>query len=431
MRMIKTSKPQRTFTKNVFLWALYNFANTPITIAMGGLFLAQWVVLDNKIDDIWYGGTFTLATIFLLITSPFLGAWSDKSGRRMPFLKWSTYIQVIVGFSLGIVAVSGMASIPKVIVVLVLFFFLQYFYQISLIFYNAILYLLSTSSNRGRVSGITEVFDNIGWLLGPALLLPFSVGYLTVFGQPGRTQVFLPAIIIFIITGLPMIFWFKEPRTKSVPAKIDFRGVYKDTIDGFKLLFRKEKNVTRFLLSFMFISDALLTGNLYFAIYLDQVFNMSSDIQKYIALALMEVVALLSAYAAGKIADQIGTKKILLLSCVNLTLVYGLISVTSSLPLAYALSAFIGLGYGGFYTTSRAMLVEISPAPKLGEYFGFYSTFQKFASIIGPLTWGAITLTLKNYGVFRYRAGIFALSMLMLIGTLLLIKVKERRIEGF
>ncbi len=427
--MIKVSKPPKVFTKNVFLWALYNFANTPITIAMGGLFLAQWVVLDNKIDDIWYGGTFTLATILLLITSPFLGAWSDKTGRRMPFLKWSTYIQVIVGLTLGIVAVSGMASVPKVIIVLVLFFFLQYFYQISLIFYNALLDSLSKSSNIGRVSGITETFDNIGWLLGPAILLPFSLGYITFFGQPGRTQVFLPAVIIFMITGLPMIFWFKEQKLKNVSQKIDFKDAYKETIDGFKMLIRKEKNVTRFLISFMLVSDALLTASLYFAIYLDRVFKIS-DIQKYLALALLEITVILSAYIAGKIADKIGNKKVLLLSCINLTLAYGLISVTSSLPLTYVLSAFVGLGYGGFYTVSRAMLIKISPSSKLGEYFGFYSTFQKFASIIGPLTWGAITLALKNYGVFRYRAGIFALSILMLIGTLLLIKVKEKRIEG-
>lgn len=107
--------------KNIFLWALYNFANTPITVAMGGLFLAQWVVLDNKFDDIWYGTTFTLATIVLLITSPFLGAWSDAVGKRMPFLKWTTYIQVIVGLLLGFVAVLRIATIPKVITVLVLF----------------------------------------------------------------------------------------------------------------------------------------------------------------------------------------------------------------------------------------------------------------------------------------------------------------------
>jgi len=412
--------------KNIFLWALYNFANTPITVAMGGLFLAQWVVIDNKLPDIWYGATFTLATILLLITSPFLGAWSDKVGERMPFLKWTTYIQAIIGIILGIVAVSPIQSFPKVIIVLILFFFLQYFYQISLVFYNTILKMLSKESTLGRISGITEVFDNIGWLLGPAILLPFSLGYITLFGIPGRAQVFLPAVAIFILTGLPMIIWFKERNTITPSQNVNLRIVYKNTIDGFKALIQKDKNVTKFLIGFMFISDALLTASLYFAIYLDQVFKIS-DIQKYIALFLIEITAIPSCYLFGKIADKIGLRKVLIISCINLTLVYGLMSITTSVSFTYVLSAFVGLGYGGFYTTSKAFLVKISPAKKLGEYFGFFSTFQKFASIIGPLTWGAITLALKDNGVIKYRVAIFALSVLMLIGTVILFRVKENR----
>jgi UMF1 family MFS transporter len=95
----------------------------------------------------------------------------------------------------------------------------------------------------------------------------------------------------------------------------------------------------------------------------------------------------------------------------------------------YILSALIGVGFGSFYTTSRALLVKISPPEKLGEYFGFYSTFQKFASIIGPVTYGGITLALNSYGTFKYRAAFFALSVLMLIGTLILLKVKEERLK--
>ncbi len=137
--------------KNVFLWSLYDFANTPLTVAMGGLYLAQWVVIDNKFPDIWYGGAFTLVTIILLITSPFLGAWSDKVGRRMPFLKWTTVVLIVVGIAMGLVAVSPISRVPKVIIVLTLFVVLQYFYQISLIFYNALLNYLSTSKTRGLI----------------------------------------------------------------------------------------------------------------------------------------------------------------------------------------------------------------------------------------------------------------------------------------
>ncbi len=147
--------------KNVFLWGLYDFANTPLTAAIGGLYLAQWIVLDNRLDDIWYGGVFTLATIFLLFTSPFLGAWSDQLGKRKPFLTWMTFILLIAGGLLGIFATSSLPSITRVIIVLFLFFIVQYVYQVSLIFYNSLLKQLSTSKTIGKISGIGQFFGEL------------------------------------------------------------------------------------------------------------------------------------------------------------------------------------------------------------------------------------------------------------------------------
>ncbi len=413
--------------KNVFLWSLYDFANTPLTVAMGGLYLAQWIVIDNKFSDIWYGGAFTLATIVLLVTSPFLGAWSDKVGRRMPFLKWTTVVLIVVGIAMGLVAVSPISRVPKVIIVLTLFVVLQYFYQISLIFYNALLNYLSTSKTRGLISGMGQAFGEIGWLLGSIMLLPFATGAIKLFGEGGRSQVFLPATFVLIVLGLPMIFWFKEGKPKTIKLKVSFADIYRETFLGFKSLFKENKNVALFLVAFMLVSDALLTASLYFAIFLDRVYKIN-DTQKVIAVVLLEIFSATSAYVIGKFGDKLGLKKLLILSCFNLTLVYAAVALSSSSFLLYILSAFIGLGYGGFYTTSRALLARLSPSTKLGEYFGFYSTFQKFASIIGPVTWGLIILLLSNYGVVRYRIGILSLCALMLVGTLLLTRVKERKI---
>ena len=413
--------------KNIFLWGLYDFANTPLTAAIGGLYLAQWVVLDNHLDDIWYGSVFTLSTIFLLVTSPFLGAWSDQVGKRKPFINWMTYILIIAGVLLGFTAASSFSPFTRVIIVLFLFFIIQYVYQTSLIFYNALLKQLSTSKTIGKISGIGQFFGELGWLLGPAILLPFATGKITLWGEPGRAQVFLPAVIILAILGLPMVFWFKEKQVTPEEKKTSFRAIYNKTIQGLMALFKENKNAALFLLAFMFVSDALLTAQLYFAIYLDQLFRIG-DTQKLVVLAAMEIVAILSAYVIGKLSDRYGIKKLLVLSCWILFFGFFTVSINSSLPIIYVLASLIGLGIAGFYVTSRALLLKISPISQQGEYFGFYSTFQKFASIIGPLTWSATTLLLKDYGVFRYRAAVLALALLMLIGTLLMSRVREEKI---
>ncbi len=412
---------------NVFLWGLYDFANTPLTAAIGGLYLAQWIVLDNGLGDLWYGGVFVLATVFLLITSPFWGAWSDQIGKRKPFVIWMTFILLIAGGLLGFVSTSSLPSLTRVIIVLILFFIIQYVYQVSLIFYNSLLKQLSTPKTIGKISGIGQFFGELGWLLGPAILLPFATGKITLWGEAGRAQVFFPAVIILAALGLPMIFWFKEKEIKLEEKTVDFKAIYNRTIHGLITLVKENKNTTLFLVAFMFVSDALLTAQLYFAIYMDQVFRMG-DTQKFLALASLEIVAILSAYIIGRLSDKHGTRRLLISSCWILFFGFVILSINSFLPVLYILASVLGVGFAGFYVTSRALLLKISPAAQHGEYFGFYSTFQKFASIIGPLTWGATTLLLKDYGVLKYRVAVLALALLMLVGTLLMSRVKEKNV---
>lgn len=407
------------------MWGLYGLANTPLTAAIGGLYLAQWVVLDNHFPDIWYGGVFTLATIFLLLTSPFWGAWSDALERRKPFIVGMTVILLVAGGLLGLVATSALPAMTRVVLALVLFFVIQYFYQLSLIFYNTLIGQMATRGALGEVSGIGDFFDEVGWLLGPAALLPFATGMITLWGEPGRGQVFLPAVVIFAVLGLPMVLWFQEKKPGPGLRRPNLTQVYERTIFGLKRLAREDKSSLVFLVGFMFVSDALLTAQLYFAIYLDRVFGIA-DTEKFFLLATMQGVAVFSALILGRLSDRFGAKRVLILACWILFGGLFLVAVTPSLSLIYMVSAVLGVGFAGFYVTSRSLLLKISPVGSQGEYFGFYSTFQKFASVIGPLTWGAVTFLLKDYGTFKYRVAILALVLLVLVGIALMTRVSEK-----
>ena len=411
----------------VFLWVLYDFANSFLSAALEGLYFSQWVVIDNKFPDIWYGGTFAAATLLLLITAPFLGAWSDTHGKKMPFLKVSTIAIIIFGVILGIVSNSFLPATTKVILALVVFFFIQYFYQASLTFYNPLLDQLSSAKTRGLISGIGQLANNLGFVVATGVFLLLVKSNFVLFGQSGRNQVFLPATILFGLLALPMLIKFKERSVSQQVPTSNFKTVFSQTLKGMRQLFTQQKNVGIFLVAFMLISDAILTANLFFAIFMEQVYHIP-DAQKFVLLTLMSVITIPSCYFFGWLGDKLGLKRILILSCVILIISFSLISLSVSSGILYLLMLFVGLGWGGYYATARALLVNISPAKQLGEYFGFYSTFQKFASIVGPLTWGGITLFLTSFGVIRYRIAVIALVALMIVGTILLTKVKEERI---
>ena len=411
---------------SVFLWILYDFANSFLSAALEGLYFSQWVVIDNKFPDIWYGGTFAAATLLLLVTAPFLGAWADTYGKKMPFLKVSTIAIIIFGVILGLISNSFLPVNTKVILALVVFFFIQYFYQTSLTFYNPLLDQLSSVKTRGLISGIGQLANNLGFVVATGVFLFLVKSNFVLFGQSGRNQVFLPATILFGLLALPMLIKFKERSVSQLGSTTNFKAVFSQTLKGFRQLFIRQKNVGIFLIAFMLISDAILTANLFFAIFMEQVYHIP-DAQKFILLALMSIVTIPSCFFFGWLGDKLGLKKILTVSCGVLIVSFLLISLSTRSILLSPLMMFVGLGWGGYYATARALLVNISPTKRLGEYFGFYSTFQKFASIIGPLTWGGVTLLLTDFGIVKYRIAIIALVALMLVGTILLTSVKERK----
>ncbi len=411
--------------RNLLTWLIYDSGNSFLQASLGGLYLAQWIVLDKGYPDIWYGGAFVISTILVLLLSPLLGAWSDGVGKRFPFIKSLTLFLYLSIAMLALLINSGFPT--QVVVFAVLFFFIisQTLYQLSLVSYNALLGNLSSPQNRGKVIGLGEVFNGLGWIVATAILLPFAEGKITIFGAVGRSQVYFPALVGFVLLTIPMLLWFRE-ESKLKKAVVDFSTAYKKTLRGIKELFTVNKNVGKFLLGFSLVSDAVLTVQLYFAIAMNEIYGIS-DRQKFGILVIILLSTVVGGYVLGALSDKIGKKKILISCCVLAVFVFTAGFLGNALWILYVVAVFSGIVFGGFYTTSKALMVSLSPPEKLGEYFGFYSTFQRFASIVGPLLWGGVTLALSGYPVLKYRAAGFALTILVVIGTLVLRKVEEVR----
>lgn len=413
--------------KNLLYWLIYDAANSFLHAALGGFFLAQWVVIDNKFDDIWYGATFSLATILVLITSPILGAWSDSIGKRLPFIKWLTVLLVLFYAILAVIAPSSLPIENRIVIALFLAVILQYLYQQSLVFYNSLLEEVSTSKTRGKISGLGEMFGNSGWIVATAILLSFANKKFTLIGEPGRAQIFLPSFLFFTVLSLPMLIKFKEMPKKVVIKEVNIKDVLASTVKGVSDLFHKNKNAGLFLLSFTLMSDVILTIQLYFAIVMEAIFKIP-DSKKFLITLLMFLSMIVANYFLGKLSDKFGSKKIIILSGVSLVITLSIVLLSSAPFIIFLLAPFIGIGWGGFYVATRSMMIEVSPRQQLGEYFGFYSTFQRFASITGPLLWGGITLALKSYGVIKYRVAGLSLVVLMIFGIYILTKVKEQKV---
>ena len=70
---------------------------------------------------------------------------------------------------------------------------------------------------------------------------------------------------------------------------------------------------------------------------------------------------------------------------------------------------------GGVGVTSRAIVVELSPPEKIGEFFGIYSLAGKMASVVGPLLWGSVVWIFQDTQTLKYRAAVGSLLLVTMV----------------
>src|SRR5690606_33065171 len=189
-------------SRNIFLWALYDFANSLVQIVFF-LYFAQWIVINKEIADIYFNLTFTIAAILLLLSAPLIGSLLDSSLRRITGLRYST-VAVILFYSLcAFCAVVDSGSWA-----LVFFSLGLYSYLLTFTFYTPLINDIANPKRRGAVSGFGVASHYAGQFVGLLVALPFSIGVVSLFGGEARAETLLPSVCAFALFALPMLIWF-------------------------------------------------------------------------------------------------------------------------------------------------------------------------------------------------------------------------------
>ena len=85
------------------------------------------------------------------------------------------------------------------------------------------------------------------------------------------------------------------------------------------------------------------------------------------------------------------------------------------------LAGMVATVQGGTQALSRSLFASLIPTHKSGEFFGFYSVFEKFASIFGPLLFWLTIATTGNS-----RNAILSVIVFFALGALILSRVRVR-----
>jgi UMF1 family MFS transporter len=397
--------------RNLFLWSLYDFANSIIYVNFL-LYFAQWMVIDAKFSDFWYNALFAIATIMLLFSAPILAAQTDRNGGKKFFLNLST-ILTFVAYSLAVwFAYQGTSY---VILVAILFLIGQYFYLLSFIFYNPILVEIADEKHRARASGIGQFANACGQVVGIAATLPLA---------GTRLGPLFPALVGFFILALPQMIFYRESRTPSRPLR--FAEIKSDARAYVKRLyaFFAFSIATPMLIAFFLFNDALLTLTINYSILLERLFS-PPDATKSLLLMAILVMSAIGGLAFGWIADRIGALTTLKILLVGWIVALPLLAIAPTFTIFAILTIPVGLLIGSLFAVCRAYISTLLSKEEMAYGFSFYTLAERFATFVGPLTWGTI-IAFGEASNLSYRIAIVTMAGFVLAGLLVLVLFRRR-----
>jgi UMF1 family MFS transporter len=387
-------------------WAMYDWALSAMQVGiMTAIFPIYFVKVagaglpDGKPSE-YLGYANSAALAFAAVLSPILGAVADYRAAKKRFL---------LGFLLvGVTAISGMWFVQTGDLALAstLFVLSMIGASGSVVFYEALLPHIARPDEMDRVSTAGYAMGYIGG----GVLLTLNLAWIQkpeLFGLPSGPglsdgEATLPVRLAFIAVAL---WWglFSIPlfrRVPEPPARLEpderrgenpVRVAFVRLAETFKEL-RGYRQAFLLLLAFLIYNDGIQTIIKMAAAYGTELgIGQGSLIA---AILLVQFVGVPFAFLFGMLAGRIGAKRAIFVGLV----VYTLISIVGynmrTATHFFILAILVGTVQGGTQALSRSLFASMIPPHKSGEFFGFFSVFEKFAGILGPLFFAwAILLT--------------------------------------
>jgi len=410
-------------------WALYDWANSPfqstVINAVFPLFFASYAAKGLEAVDATarFAWATTIAVTIVAIAGPVLGAIAD-------FKAWKKRLLAIF-MVVGVIAVLMMAAIQEGawMMALAIFILANIGDRMSWILYDSLLPHIATRDEMDRVS--TAAYA-IGYIGGGILLLGNLAWILTpkTFGLPDTVAAtklsFISVALWWLLFSFPLFRRVPEPpriiEADEARTENAFRAAFGRVGETFREL-RTFRNALLMLVAFLLYNDGIQTMIRMAAVYGAEV-GIDSNAQ-IAAFVLVQFVGVPFSFLFGMLADRIGAKPAVLISVVVYTIVSIIGYFLATVWQFFLLAFLVGTVQGGSQALSRSLFARMIPRHKSSEYFGFFSIFEKFSGIAGPLVFAASVTLFGNS-----RAAVLSIILFFILGAIVLTRVNVREGEA-
>ena len=418
--------------RTVFAWSLWDWGsaafNAVVTTFVFSVYITQKAFGPEQVVSAQLGTALLIAGLAVALLAPITGQLSDAAGKRKLWLGINTAVVVVCTAMLVLVAPEK----QFLMLGLVLLAVGNVAFEFASVSYNAMLSQVSTNKNVGRVSGFGW---GMGYLGGIVLLAILLVGF--IFPEQGwfgvtpedgwnvRVAMVISALW-FAVSAIPV--FFAVPEISADPTrKTGMRGVLTAYGTLFKLvrdLWKNARETLLFLVASAVFRDGLAGVFTFGGVIAALSFGFDPTTVIIFAIAA-NVVAGLATIVAGYVEDHIGAKQIMVWSIVFMVIAAMLVFVLAPLGtwVFWVFGLLLCIFVGPVQSSSRSFLSRLIPQGREGEIFGLYATTGRAVSFLAP---AAFTLAVSLGGSTLY--GILGIALVLLVGLLLLLPVKTKRV---
>ena len=301
------------------------------------------------------------------LSKGYFGQWSDRLGRRVPFVRWGYGLSALSKPMLAVLATPAWVLLARTVD--------RLGKGLRTGARDALLSDETTPENKGKVFGFHRSMDTLGAVLGPTAAL------LWLAARPGQ---FGPLFLWAFVPGVLAVAVSLALRERpAVPSPRPMRPFWA-SFGYWRVAPPAYRRVARGLLVF-----ALFNSSDAFLLLLARQRGLSDAavIGLYI---LYNAVYALSAWPLGHLADRLGPRRLLVGGLLTFAAVYGGVALAHGWPAFAVLFALYGLYAASTEGVAKAWLSNLSDRADTGAALGTFGGLSSLAALLASMGAGAL-----------------------------------------
>ncbi|MCK9163936.1 MAG: MFS transporter [Bacteroidales bacterium] len=389
--------------KNIFFTGLTSFftdTSTKMVYSVMPLFLLSMGSSKTTISLI-EGIAESTASLIKALS----GLWSDKIGKKKPFM--------VIGYGLTAIITPIYAFVSSPIQVLYFRFIERIGKGLRTAPRDSLISSSTTKKTMGRSFGFQKAMDNSGAILGPLIaflclkFLPINYG-----------NIFLLATIPALFGVLTIIIFIREPKSEAI------------TSDGIIIKKKKVslKNLPKKFYFFIGIIFVFSLGNSTDTLLLIKTYETGID-KAYIPFIYMifNSVSVILAIPIGKLSDRIGRTKLIIAGFLVYTLVYLGFGIYNSISIFIVLFILYGLYSALVDGSQKALVSDLVSTELKGSGYGLYHAIIGISLLPASFIAGKLYDNVNSSIPFYFGAIMAFLAAILMIVFSIYLKKEEKK----